>query len=163
MDKKRFSFDIHLGIPKDSPYLLVPEQTAGRLNFIDKKTFKVITTVENLPGSHGVYWNSDASRVYLANFTSSGPMSVYEVRQKSGTSSFKAKKLKVHQLENAKAHNITVDFTNQVMFVTHSGPNTDGQLNRKVSIFSVAGDSRFLKTVETGANPLGILLVNSTK
>ncbi|MCB0379087.1 MAG: hypothetical protein KDD33_11400, partial [Bdellovibrionales bacterium] len=159
LDQMRFSFDVHLGIPQNSPYLLVPEQTAGRLNFIDKNTFKVVTTVEDLPGAHGIYWNADASRVFLANFTSSGPMSVYEVRQKQGTTSFEATKVESKDLMDAKAHNITVDFENQTMFVTHSGPNVDGELNTKVSLFSTKGDLEFIKTVETGANPLGILLV----
>ena len=161
LDQMRLSFDTHLGIPAESPYLLIPEQTAGRLNFVDKKTFKVVTTVEGVPGSHGIYWNSDASRIYLANFTSQGPMSVYEVRQKEGTLNFQAKLIKTHALQDAKAHNVTVDFANQVMFVTHSGPNKDGNLNTNVSLFSVAGDSKFLKTVESGLNPLGILLVTT--
>lgn len=163
LGKKKFSFDIHLGIPKDSPFLLVPEQTAGRLNFVDKETLKVVTTVENVPGAHGIYWNADASKVYLANFTSQGPMSVYEVRQTIGAINFEAKLIKLHSLTDAKAHNITVDFENQMMFVTHSGPNSDGKLNTEVSVFSVAGDSRFVKSVETGMNPLGILLVDTRK
>ncbi len=157
--KLKFSFDIHLGIPKQSPYLLVPETTAGTLNFVDKKTFEVVTNVEGLPGAHGIWWNSDASKIYLANFESQGPESIYEVRQTIDTEEFGAEKLSTHDLVDAKAHNITVDFVNQVMFVTHSGPNVDGQLNRNVSLFSVKGTPTFIKTVESGANPLGILLV----
>ena len=157
--KLKFSFDIHLGLPQQSPYLLVPETTAGKLNYVDKKTFKVVTSVDNLPGAHGVWWNSDASKVYLANFESQGPESIYEVRQKSDTEEFSAEKLSSQDLLDAKAHNITVDFVNQVMFVTHSGPNVDGQLNRNVSIFSVKGKPKFIKTVDSGLNPLGILLV----
>ncbi len=158
--QKKFTFDIHLGIPKKSRFLLVPEQTAGRLNFVDKETFKVVTTVDNVPGSHGIYWNDDASKVYLANFVSKGPMSLYEVRQKVGTDDYSAQVIRVHDLDDAKAHNITVDFENGVMFVTHSGPNVDGMLNTSVSMFSVSGDSRYIKTVTSGLNPLGILLVD---
>lgn len=157
--KMKFSFDIHLGIPEKSPYLLVVEQTAGRLNYIDKKTFTVKTYVEDLYGAHGVYWNPDASKVYLANFISRGPMSLYEVRQMFGTDEFISIVTASSDLPDAKAHNVTVDFENQVMFVTHSGPNHDGNLNTNVSVFSTVGDMKFIKTVETGVNPLGILLV----
>ena len=155
----QFSFDIHLGIPKQSPYLLVPETTAGKLNFIDKKTFKAVNSVDGLAGAHGIWWNSDASKVYLANFGSQGSESIYEVRQTTDTEEFSAEKISTHDLADAKAHNITVDFVNQVMFVTHSGPNLDGQLNRNISLFSVKGTPKFIKTIESGANPLGILLV----
>lgn len=158
--KLKFSFDIHLGIPQQSPYLLVPETTAGTLNFVDKKTFTVVTNVEGLPGAHGIWWNSDASKVYLANFESQGPESLYVVKQTTNTDEFTAEKFSTHDLSDAKAHNITVDFINQVMFVTHSGPNVDGQLNRNVSLFSVKGKPTFIKTIESGANPLGILLVD---
>jgi hypothetical protein len=158
--KLKFSFDIHLGMPLQSPYLLVPETTTGKLNFIDKKSFKVVTVVDDLPGAHGIWWNSDASKVYLANFDSQGPEAIYEVRQTLDDEEFRAVKNSTHDLADAKAHNMTVDFVNQVMFITHSGPNIDGQLNRNVSIFSVAGKPRFIKTVESGANPLGILLVD---
>ena len=157
--KLKFSFDVHLGIPEQSPYLLIPETTAGILNFVDKKTFKVVTNVEGLPGAHGIWWNSDASKIYLANFGSQGSESIYEVRQTIDTEEFSAEKLSTHDLKDAKAHNITVDFVNQVMFVTHSGPNVDGQLNRNVSLFSVKGTPTFIKTIESGANPLGILLI----
>jgi hypothetical protein len=156
----KFSFDVHLGIPSQSPYLLVPETTAGKLNYVDKKTFKVVTDVEGLPGAHGIWWNNDASKIYLANFESQGPESIYTVRQALDTDEFSAKKLSTHDLADAKAHNVVVDFVNQVMFVTHSGPNVDGQLNRNISIFSVAGKPKFIKTVESGTNPLGILLVD---
>ena len=156
----KFSFDIHLGLPLQSPFLLVPETTAGKLNIVDKDTFKVVTDIEGLPGAHGIWWNSDASKVYLANFESQGPESIYEVRQQSDTEKFAVEKLSTLDLQDAKAHNITIDFVNQVMFVTHSGPNVDGQLNRNVSIFSVAGKPKFIKTVESGLNPLGILLVD---
>jgi DNA-binding beta-propeller fold protein YncE len=158
--KLRFSFDVHLGLPEQSPYLLVPETTAGKLNYVDKKTFEVVTEVEDLPGAHGIWWNSDASKVYLANFSSQGSESVYEVRQTTDTEEFTAEKISTHDLADAKAHNITVDFVNQVMFVTHSGPNVDGQLNRNVSLFSVKGTPTFIKTIESGSNPLGILLVD---
>lgn len=157
--KLKFSFDIHLGLPMQSPYLLVPETTTGKLNFIDKETFTVVSEVEDLPGAHGIWWNSDASKVYLANFSSQGPDAIYEVRQTSGTEEFAAEKVSTHALSDAKAHNITVDFVNQVMFVTHSGPNVDGELNRNVSLFSVKGTPTFIKTIESGANPLGILLI----
>ncbi len=154
-----FSFDIHLGLPLQSPYLLVPETTAGKLNYVDKKTFEVVTDVKNLPGAHGIWWNNDASKIYLANFESQGLESIYEIRQSLDSDGFSAEHLSTHDLRDTKAHNITVDFVNQVMFVTHSGPGFDGQLNRNVSIFSVAGKPKFLKTVESGLNPLGILLV----
>ena len=61
-----------------------------------------------------------------------GSESVYEVRQTTDTEEFVAEKISTHDLADAKAHNITVDFVNQVMFVTHSGPNVDGQLNQNV-------------------------------
>ena len=157
--KLEFSFDIHLGLPKQSPYLLVPETTAGKLNFVDKKSFTVVSEVDDLPGAHGIWWNSDASKVYLANFSSQGPESIYEVRQTSGVEEFSAEKVSTQALIDAKAHNITVDFANQVMFVTHSGPNVDGALNRNVSLFSVKGQPTFIKTIESGSNPLGILLI----
>jgi hypothetical protein len=158
--KRSFSFDIHLGLPLDSPYLLVPETTAGKLNYLNKQTLETVAEVNEVTGAHGIWWNGDASKVYLANFGSQGAMSVYEVRQTMDSATFSAKKNTTHDLVDAKAHNITVDFVNQVMFVTHSGPNADGQLNRNVSLFSVAGTPRFIKTIESGANPLGILLVD---
>ena len=132
------------------------------MNFVDKKTFTVVTNVEGLPGAHGIWWNSDASKVYLANFESQGPESLYVVKQTTNTDEFTAEKFSTHDLSDAKAHNITVDFINQVMFVTHSGPNVDGQLNRNISLFSVKGKPTFIKTIESGANPLGILLVDSS-
>lgn len=159
----KFSFDIHLGLPSKSPYLLVPEQTAGRLNFLDKNTLATVGRVENVPGSHGIYWSDDASKIYLANFTSVGPMSLYEVRQKAGTDDFALQTIRIHDLDDAKAHNIVADFENQIMFVTHSGPNRDGLINTKVSVFSIKGDSKFIKTVKTGDSPLGILLVDRRK
>ncbi len=158
--KLTFSFDIHLGLPLDSPYLLVPETTTGKLNYLDKKTLEIVAEVNDVTGAHGIWWNKDASKVYLANFGSQGAMSIYEVRQTVDSANFSAEKRSTHDLVDAKAHNITVDFVNQVMFVTHSGSNVDGQLNRNVSLFSVAGTPRFIKSIESGANPLGILLVD---
>lgn len=159
-DTLKFSFDVHLGIPEQSPYLLVPETTAGILNYVDKKTFEVVAEVEGVPGAHGIWWNSDASKVYLANFGSQGPESIYEIRQSTDTEIFAAEKVSTQALGDTKAHNITVDFINQVMFVTHSGPAANGALNRNVSLFSVKGTPTFIKTIESGANPLGILLVD---
>ena len=156
----KFSFDVHLGLPEQSPYLLVPETTAGILNFVDKKTFEVVAEVEGVPGAHGIWWNSDASKVYIANFGSQGPESIYEIRQSTDTEMFAAEKVSTQALDDTKAHNITVDFINQVMFVTHSGPDANGALNRNVSLFSVKGTPTFIKTIESGANPLGILLVD---
>ena len=99
----KFSFDIHLGLPLQSPFLLVPETTAGKLNVVDKDTFKVVTDIEGLPGAHGIWWNSDASKVYLANFESQGPESIYEVRQQPNTEAFTVEKLSTLDLQDAKA------------------------------------------------------------
>ena len=159
----RFSFDIHLGLPNNSPYVLVAEQKAGRLNFLERKSSINKKIIKNLDGAHGVGWNSDSSRIFLTNITAIDTPAVYELGPRRGTHEFQPEIIAHHKLDNTKAHNIAVDFTNQKMFVTHSGPGKNGDLNTKVSLFSVAGESQFLKTIETGKNPFGILLIDTGK
>ena len=43
------SLDTHLGMPTDTPFLLVPEQTDGELNYVVRDTFEVAQTVKGLP------------------------------------------------------------------------------------------------------------------
>jgi len=64
-------------------------------------------------------------------------------------------------LPDAKAHNITVDFETELMFVIHSGPNNDGELNRNVAIVDISGEPEQIRTVDVGKNPLGVLLVDN--
>lgn len=54
---------------------------------------------------------------------------------------------------------MTADFSQGRLYVTHSGPGNDGNLNTNVSVVDIKDTPVFMKSVTTGVNPLGILLV----
>ena len=66
----------------------------------------------------------------------------------------------VIDLPDTKAHNMTADFDLGNLYVTHSGPGADGNLNTNMSVIDIAGEApSFSRSVTTGTNPLGIALI----
>ncbi len=144
-----FSADVHVGLPQDSPYLIVAEQE-GAINFLTRNNMQIVKQVANVPGAHGLYWTSDARVIYSANIASSGEDSLYVINnQQLGPANL------VNTLNSAsdKPHNLVADFESQFVFLTHSG------MNNIVSVYDISNGTQFLKTIVTGANPFGIGLV----
>lgn len=153
------SLDSHVGMPLGSPFLLVPESVEGELNYVDRSTMQIASTVDGLPGAHGLFWDDVASRVFVANIGSTGPEAIYEIERTTGQ--LNASKASTIAIGDTKPHNITIDHKAARMYVTHSGPDSDGNLNTEVSIFDIDETPRLLKTVESGKNPFGILFVEN--
>ncbi len=144
-----FSDDVHVGLPQDSPYLIVAEQE-GIIHFLTRHNMQVVKQVTDVPGAHGLYWRSDASVIYSANIASFGENSLYVINnQQLGPANL------VSTLDSAsdKPHNLVADFDSQFVFLTHSG------MNNIVSVYDISNGTQFLKTVVTGANPFGIGVV----
>lgn len=152
-----FSFDVHLGIPLKSPFLLVAESVEDQLNLIDRRSFKVVSTLDGVTGAHGLWWNQYGTRIFVTDFNSTGPFSLFEINRRPGQ--FLMNIASVLDLPDTKAHNMTGDFSLGRLYVTHSGPGNDGNLNTNVSVIDIKDTPFFLKSVTTGVNPLGILLV----
>lgn len=153
-----FSFDVHLGIPLDSPFLLVAESVEHQLNLIDRRSFKVVSTLDGVTGAHGLWWDRYGTRIFVTDFNSSGPFSLLEINRTPGQ--FLMNIASVLDLPDTKAHNMTGDFSLGRLYVTHSGPGNDGSLNTNVSVINIEDTPVFLRSVTTGVNPLGILLVH---
>ena len=51
-----FSFDVHVGLPIHSPFLLVAESVDHKLNLIHRRRFEVVSTLEGVTGAHGLWW-----------------------------------------------------------------------------------------------------------
>lgn len=141
-----FSPDVHVGLPQNSPYLLVAEQS-GKVNFLTRQNMKIVKTVKMVPGAHGIYWNPEGTQIYSANIASDGPNSLYSIsNQQLGSAQL------VETLDSgfSKPHNIAVDFVAQRLYLTHSGAND------VVSVYDIQNGTQLLGTIQTGANPFGI-------
>ncbi len=152
-----FSFDVHLGIPISSPFLLVAESVEDQLNLIHRRSLKVVSTLNQVTGAHGLWWDKYANRIFVSDFNSTGPLSVFEINRTPGQ--FEMEIVGAVDLPDTKAHNMTADFELGRLYVTHSGPGANGSLNTNVSVIDIEGTPDFLRSVTTGVNPLGILLV----
>ena len=153
-----FSFDVHVGLPIRSPFLLVAESVDHKLNLIDRRRFEVVSTLEGVTGAHGLWWDTFASRIFVSDFNSTGPAGVFDIRRTPGDLQMEV--ANVIDLPDTKAHNMTADFDLGQLYVTHSGPGNDGNLNTNVSVIDITGDTpNYSRSVNTGLNPLGIALI----
>lgn len=153
-----FSFDVHLGIPLASPFLLVAESVEDQLNLVDRRSFEVVSTLDGVTGAHGLWWNSYGTRIFVSDFNSTGPFSLLEINRKPGQLQMDI--VDAVDLPDTKAHNMTGDFSLGRLYVTHSGPGNSGGLNTNVSVINIEDAPVFVRSVTTGVNPLGILLVD---
>lgn len=79
-----FSFDVHLGIPLESPFLLVGESVEDQLNLIDRRSFKIVSTLDGVTGAHGLWWDRYGTRIFVTDFNSTGPFSLVEINRAPG-------------------------------------------------------------------------------
>ena len=139
-----------MGLPQKSGNIIVAEQS-GALNFVSRKDMSVVSKIENVPGSHGLFWNPEGTRIFSANIASKGPQSLYEIN----IDSYLGKQsLSVLDTEYSKPHNITVDFKTKQLYITHSG------MNDQVSVFDISKKAKLIGTVTTGTNPFGLATIN---
>ncbi len=148
-DVMEFSADVHVGLPQNSPYLLVAEQS-GVLNFLTRDDMTVVKRVTDLTGAHGLFWKSDASTVYSANISSRAMGALYVINNKPFGP---ANLVNILDSSSDTPHNLVADFDNNVLFLTHSG------MNNIVSVYDISNGAKLMKSITTGANPFGIGIV----
>jgi hypothetical protein len=152
-NERTFSPDIHLGLPLDTPYLLVVEQATGQLNYLNKNNLSVEKVVSNLPGAHGLFWKEDVSQVFVANITATIDRAIFEIVNVS-EKGLQPMIFNEGSTSHGSAHNVVVDFSSQLLFATHSGSQSVA-----VSIFDISNGIKPLKVVDTAANPFGIAII----
>lgn len=152
--KLDFSLDTHLGMPSLTPFLLVPEQSGGNLNFVNRNSFEIVSRVDNVPGAHGIFWDNLASRIFLANTPSDGIDSVFEIQRTPGA--INPSLVGSLDLGLPKAHNIAVDFSNERAYITHSGAESS-----TLAVANIDGDMSLEHSIEVGLNPFGIAYIEN--
>jgi DNA-binding beta-propeller fold protein YncE len=116
---------------------------------LDRRTLEALPSVD-VPNAHGAAMTQDGSVFYTTNIATSGGDGIYAIDTSANAMIGSA------WAPHSTPHNIAVVRSGGKLYVTHSGANA------QVSVYRISRRDPvpvFLRTVQTGANPFGIVSI----
>lgn len=156
---QKFSEDIHL-LNSDFQHFVVVEQETGMINFVNKRSFKIVQKIQGPAGVHGVSGLTQGlPYLFVTDINATDSEAAVLVYKVGDPRRVKAQLVATAKLAKRTAHNLAVTRVNSEVkiAVTHSGPASEA-----VSLLTFDLETETLTFEEektTGTNPFGISFI----